>query len=112
MSEKETSEVKDRRALLKGLVLGSAVVSGSKALPEQWSKPLTNAVVLPSHATTTVTFGDSSKYVGDTNFREPIDNPSEYGDYSSYGGPQDREATTQGDLYSGPGDTDFYAFYY
>ena len=43
-------EVKDRRALLKGIAAGSAVVGGAKALPERWSKPLTDSVVIPSHA--------------------------------------------------------------
>ena len=57
-----SKEVKDRRALLKGIVAGSAVVGGSKALPEQWSSPLTDSVVLPSHGRTT---GD--KYEGDIN---------------------------------------------
>jgi len=56
MSEKETHELKDRRSLLKGLVAGSALITGSKALPERWAKPLTNAVILPSHAQTTGDF--------------------------------------------------------
>ena len=58
-------DVKDRRALLKGIVAGSAVVGGSKALPEQWSKPLTDSVVLPSHAQTTVDYGDARIFLGD-----------------------------------------------
>ena len=46
----KSNAVTDRRALLKGLIAGSAVVTGSKALPETWVKPITDAVVLPGHA--------------------------------------------------------------
>ncbi len=45
--------VRGRRTLLKSLVAGSGVVSGSRILPENWSKPLTDAVILPSHRRTT-----------------------------------------------------------
>ncbi len=63
MDKKDILEVKDRRSLLKGLVAGSAVVvGGNKALPEQWSKPLTNAVLLPAHAATTGDFEQGDKY--------------------------------------------------
>lgn len=54
--EIKNKEVKDRRTLLKGLVAGSAVVTGSKALPETWTKPMTDAVILPGHASTTSDF--------------------------------------------------------
>jgi len=79
MSEKETPEVKDRRSLLKGLVAGSALITGTKALPDQWAKPLTNAVILPSHAQTTgdYTAGDYGGYNrGGNNYN--------YDDYSYY----------------------------
>jgi len=46
-------KTKDRRTILKSIVAGSAVVSGNKVIPEQWSKPLTDSVILPSHAQTT-----------------------------------------------------------
>ena len=73
-----SKEIKDRRALLKGIVAGSAVVGGTKALPEQWSKPLTDSVMLPGHARTT----------GDWN----------YGDWESqdYSADDDVQAYTDG----------------
>ena len=58
-------ELKDRRALLKGIAAGSAVVGGAKALPERWSKPLTDSVVIPSHAITSRTVGDTTYSYGD-----------------------------------------------
>jgi hypothetical protein len=60
-SKEPSPEIKppqNRRALLKSLLAGSAVVSGSKALPEQWSKPLTEGIILPAHAETTSQTGD------------------------------------------------------
>ena len=77
------NEVTDRRALLKGLVAGSAVVTGSKALPENWTKPISDAIVLPGHAQTTV--GD---YTGGDYFGSDNDGNDEHdgsdGDYQGY----------------------------
>ena len=39
-----------RRRLLKGLATGGAVIAGQEVLPQSWSKPLVDAVVLPAHA--------------------------------------------------------------
>ena len=41
-----------RRNLLKSTVVLSGIIS-AKSLPETWTKPVVNSVVLPSHATTT-----------------------------------------------------------
>ena len=81
-----SENVKSRRDLIKGIVAGSAVVGGSKALPENWSKPLTSSVVLPAHAIVSTT-------VGDTTF--------EYGDYE--GGSSEYDGYGQG----GPGDAEY-----
>ena len=42
-----------RRDLLKGLAGGAAIYAGQEVLPDSWSKPLIESVVLPSHATMT-----------------------------------------------------------
>jgi len=46
---------KTRRKILKSAALGGGVLGAMKTIPEQWSKPAIGAVVLPAHATTTVT---------------------------------------------------------
>ena len=60
-SEKETGS--GRRRLLKGLAAGSAVIAGQEVLPEKWSKPLVDAVVLPAHAQ--LTTGDGAQVSSD-----------------------------------------------
>ena len=42
-----------RRKLLKSIAAGSGAVVVGKSLPETWSKPVINSVVLPAHAETT-----------------------------------------------------------
>lgn len=39
-----------RRKALRRLLVGSGVVAGSKVIPEKWSAPVIDAVVLPAHA--------------------------------------------------------------
>jgi len=41
-----------RRALLKSLATGGGVVVAGKILPDEWSKPAVESVVLPTHAQT------------------------------------------------------------
>ena len=85
-----SKEVRDRRALLKGIVAGSAVVGGAKTLPEQWSKPLTDSVVLPGHARTTGDYnlGDYSEENDGYGYHDSSDdtdtgsNPAYGGDYT------------------------------
>ena len=75
-------EAKDRRTLLKGIIAGSAIVGGSKALPEEWHKPLTDSVVLPSHARTTVDYSNGDWQPRDYSIED--EDVSEYIDgYSS-----------------------------
>jgi hypothetical protein len=42
-----------RRKLLKSIAAGSGAIVAGKSLPESWSKPVVNAVMLPAHAATT-----------------------------------------------------------
>ncbi len=51
MSDKKSNE--SRRKLLKSIAAGSGAVVAGKSLPESWSKPVVDAVLLPAHAATT-----------------------------------------------------------
>lgn len=51
MSDKQSND--SRRKLLKSLAAGSGAVVAGKSLPESWSKPVINSVMLPAHAETT-----------------------------------------------------------
>jgi len=51
MSDKKSND--SRRKLLKSIVAGSGTVVAGKSLPESWSKPVIDSVVLPAHAVTT-----------------------------------------------------------
>lgn len=48
-----------RRKLLKSIAAGSGAVVAGKSLPESWSKPIIDSVVLPVHAETTDSSGSS-----------------------------------------------------
>ena len=50
MSDKKSSE--SRRKLIKSIVTGSGAIIAGKSLPESWSRPVVDAVVLPAHAQT------------------------------------------------------------
>ena len=43
---------KSRRKLLKSIAAGSGAVIAGKSLPESWSKPVVDSVMLPAHAQT------------------------------------------------------------
>jgi hypothetical protein len=43
---------KSRRKLLKSIAAGSGAVIAGKSLPESWSKPVVDSVILPAHAQT------------------------------------------------------------
>ena len=51
MTDKKSND--SRRKLLKSIAAGSGAVVAGKALPESWSKPIVDSVVLPAHAETT-----------------------------------------------------------
>ncbi len=61
MSNKKSND--SRRKLLKSIAAGSGAVVAGKSLPESWSKPVINSVMLPAHASTT---DDSGTSGGDT----------------------------------------------
>lgn len=44
-----------RRKLLKSIAAGSGAVVAGKSLPESWSRPLVDSVMLPAHAQTSCT---------------------------------------------------------
>ncbi len=48
MTDKKS--IDSRRKLLKSIAAGSGAVVAGKALPEAWSKPIVNSIVLPVHA--------------------------------------------------------------
>lgn len=50
MSDKKSSE--SRRKLLKSIAVGSGAIYAGRNLPESWSRPVVDAVVLPAHAQT------------------------------------------------------------
>ena len=43
---------KSRRKLLKSIAAGSGAIVAGKSLPESWSKPVVDSVMLPAHAQT------------------------------------------------------------
>ena len=50
--DKKTAE--DRRKLLKTVAAGGGAIIAGKTLPEKWTKPAVDAVMLPAHAQTSV----------------------------------------------------------
>jgi hypothetical protein len=52
MSEKQSNKGNARRKLLKGIAAGSGAVIAGKTLPENWSRPVVDSVMLPAHAQT------------------------------------------------------------
>lgn len=52
-----------RRKLLKSIAAGGGAILASKSLPESWSRPVVDAVMLPAHAQTSLT--QSSGPAGD-----------------------------------------------
>lgn len=56
MSVKKSND--SRRKLLKSIAAGSGAVVAAKTLPESWTKPVVNTVLLPTHAQATNTEED------------------------------------------------------
>jgi hypothetical protein len=46
---------KSRRKLLKSIAAGSGAIVAGKSLPESWSRPVVDSVLLPAHAQTSAT---------------------------------------------------------
>lgn len=43
-----------KRKLLKSIAMGTGAVIAGKSLPESWSRPVVEAVLLPAHAQTSL----------------------------------------------------------
>ena len=52
MTDKKSSE--SRRKLLKSIAAGSGAIVAGKNLPESWSRPVVDSVMLPAHAQTSL----------------------------------------------------------
>lgn len=50
MVDKKSND--SRRKLLKSIAAGSGVIVAGKSLPESWSRPIVDSVILPAHAQT------------------------------------------------------------
>ena len=50
MTDNKSSE--SRRKLLKSIAAGSGAIVAGKSLPDSWSKPIVDSVMLPAHAAT------------------------------------------------------------
>lgn len=50
MTDKKSCE--NRRKLLKSIAAGSGAIVAGKSLPESWSRPVIDSIVLPAHAQT------------------------------------------------------------
>ena len=57
MTDKKSSE--KRRKLLKSIAAGSGAIVAGKSLPDSWSKPVVDSVILPAHAQTSPAPPDS-----------------------------------------------------
>jgi hypothetical protein len=51
MTDKQSND--SRRKLLKSIAAGSGAVVAGKSLPESWTKPVVDSILLPAHAATT-----------------------------------------------------------
>ena len=51
MTDKKSND--SRRKLLKSIAAGSGAIVAGQSLPESWSKPVIDSVILPAHAQTT-----------------------------------------------------------
>jgi len=64
MTDNKSSE--SRRKLLKSIAAGSGAIVAGKSLPESWSRPVVDSVILPAHAQTSPGF--DGNYTGALNF--------------------------------------------
>ena len=68
MTDKKSSD--SRRKLLKSIAAGTGAVVAGKNLPESWSRPVVDSVMLPAHAQTSP--GATSTYSGSIDIPETI----------------------------------------
>ncbi len=55
-----------RRTLLKGMVAGGSGVSALVVIPERWTSPIVNSVILPAHAATSIFVPESCEHSSTT----------------------------------------------
>ena len=64
MTDKKSSD--SRRKLLKSIAAGSGAIVAGKSLPESWSRPVVDSVMLPAHAQTSMRiFGANNAPISD-----------------------------------------------
>ena len=51
---KDKKSIESRRKLLKSIAAGSGAIVAGKSLPDSWSKPIVDSVMLPAHAQTSL----------------------------------------------------------
>ncbi|MFH1152184.1 MAG: hypothetical protein V1793_00055 [Pseudomonadota bacterium] len=51
-SGKDQNQLESRRKVLRKLLIGGGVVAGAGLLPDKWTKPVVDFVVVPAHAQT------------------------------------------------------------
>jgi hypothetical protein len=59
----DKKSIESRRKLLKSIAAGSGAIVAGKSLPDSWSRPVVDSVLLPAHAMTSLT--ESSGPAGD-----------------------------------------------
>ena len=48
------NKTESRRKLLKSITAGAGAIAAGKIIPESWSRPLVQSVILPAHAATSM----------------------------------------------------------
>ena len=71
MDMPENKSNDSRRKLLKSIAAGSGAIVAGKSLPESWSRPVVDSVMLPAHAQTSP--GCSTEYAGSYRVTGPGD---------------------------------------
>jgi len=56
----DKKSIESRRKLLKSIAAGSGAIIAGKSLPENWTKPVVDSVILPVHAQTSCTLSMSA----------------------------------------------------
>lgn len=94
MKNRKSSE--GRRKLLKTIAAGSGVIVVGKSLPDNWSKPVVDAVMLPAHAQTSPPLTVTFNYFGQNVSRASIDPGRRFAELISDGLIEAAHAGTQG----------------
>jgi len=81
MNKKKPSEL--RRNLLKSLAAGTGAVVAGKSLPEKWSKPVVDSVLLPAHAQTSPPPPTNFNYFGVNVTSAGIESDSRFAEFIS-----------------------------